>query len=106
MLSGTAISYFFIKHFGLYGAAVSSVISYYVNGVLLLHKSRKLLFLTVSEWIPWTQLCRIAIYTMISALSALVISLLSLNDISYLSAGTVCFFSILILLFIVRKLIL
>jgi len=61
MIIGVIIGLVLISNFGLYGAAISAVLTFFIEVILLLVKSKSLLNLKVSKWLPWKNLFRILI---------------------------------------------
>ncbi len=61
LLWGVAAGYFLIRWRGTAGAALSVVISHYINAIYQVYKSKGILELSWREWLPWKQMGAIMI---------------------------------------------
>ena len=59
------LGYFLVKHFLIYGAMISSILGISIPCFLQLEHERKLLKLKRTEWLPWKNLFKISISSLL-----------------------------------------
>jgi O-antigen/teichoic acid export membrane protein len=99
MISGTLLGYILIKYFGLYGGAISFLISIYITGSMQLVKSKKLLKLRFGQWLPWKFLGMIVMLALLCSLTLIPILNFPIPKLLRIAIGALIYFSLLAGLF-------
>ena len=60
------IGYFLVKQFGIYGASILFVFSFFLNSILQLHQTQKLLNLKLKDFIPWNDFFKLTLISIFS----------------------------------------
>jgi len=105
MVVGIVLGYFLIKDFGLKGGAISAVITFYTNAIIQIYKSKLVLNLKFSEWLPWKKIGNILLYSIVSTPSIFLIKYLELSKPILIIAAGFLYFSILLFIYIKMHLI-
>ncbi|MFC2088719.1 lipopolysaccharide biosynthesis protein [Calditrichota bacterium] len=94
-----------IKLFGNYGAAVTAVSAFYLNGLMQLSKTRKILNLKMGGLLPWLAILKILLLSMILAPVIYYLNLVKNTYIVSIILGTIIYFpfTIILILIIVIK---
>jgi len=101
MITGISLGYFLIKNFGLTGGATSAVIAYYVNAIMQIYKSKLVLNLKFSAWLPWKKMGRILLYSLMTTPIIFFMKYLELSKPVLIIISGIMYFST--LLFIYHK---
>lgn len=98
MISAIVLSYILIKDFGLYGGAISVVISSYVKIGVQAIKVKEILKTKTKNFMPWVDIKKISIFSLILGVIPLCVMLIGLNNLLTIAiSGTLYFLSILII---------
>jgi len=65
MIFSVGIGYFLIKNFGLFGAAFTLVFLVLMRELAYIYKSKLILNLNLSDWMPWGKLSRIVLCSLV-----------------------------------------
>lgn len=99
LISGLFLGIIFIKNFGLYGAVISSVISYYINASLQIYFSGRILSVRLRELLPWNKIVSLILVNLISILPLLLIKYLLTNYILVLFVSLIFYGSFVMLIY-------
>jgi len=80
MIFSIITGYFLIKSFGLYGGAFTFLLLSSLREIALIYKSKQILNLSFSGWMPWRKLGSVTFYSLIPAPAVIAILFLSFPD--------------------------
>ena len=66
LILGIILGYIFINHFGIIGAAISYTTVYFLNGVILLHYSLKIIRVPFLMILPWKSMSKMLLISLLS----------------------------------------
>ena len=99
MIVSVILSYAMIKSFGTIGAIIAYVTVIFLREFALIYKSKLILSLPFSEWLPWKDMGRILLFSLIPV--PLVILILNLNWTVFitLSVSFICYTSVILFIY-------
>jgi len=100
LISGIILGYIFIKHFGIIGAAISYTIVYFINGIILLFYSLRIINMSIQTILPWGNISTTILISLISLIIVYPIKYLNMELIYYIPISAVLYICIVIKLYI------
>ena len=92
------VGYFLISNFGIIGAALTFVFSYFVNAIIQLKAAKKLLQVSWRNYLPWSDFYRLFIISLVPATIIYFINALDWPPIQQLVVNGLIYFSLVFLL--------
>lgn len=91
MIFTVSVGYLLIKHFGIIGAAVTFLLGFVINAAIQLFKSKQILEVGWSEFLPWKDFALIASLSALPALGPFLLCRMDLSKIVRI-AGSLLFY--------------
>ena len=90
--------YFFIRYWGVNGAAVVFVITFSINAIMQLWRTKRVLKISLVNFLPWRDFIIITVMSIFTAGLISLIKLLGLSNIAFLIFTSLVYFPIMLLL--------
>ena len=92
MIVGVPLAFILIRYYGLYGAAIAAVFTFFIDVIMQIIKSKTLLGLSLKTWLPWKDLINISAICLGLSLPILYLHTLEMNKIALILLGGLIFF--------------
>lgn len=96
MISGIGLGIVLIKYFGIIGGVISAVTASSINVFYQVYMSKRILNLSLAEWLPWKRMFRVFILSVISILPALLVKLPDIRNVYRIIIGFAVYSAVLI----------
>lgn len=91
MIFTVSVGYLLIKHFGIIGAAVTFLLGFVINAAIQLFRSKQILEVSWSEFLPWKDFALIASLSALPALGPFLLCRMDLSKVVHI-AGSLLFY--------------
>ena len=92
------VGYFLIKNFGIIGAALTFLFSYFINAIIQLIATKKLLKVSLKEYLPWLDFAKLLGISIIPSIIIIYTTSLNWPTVQILFFNALIYFGVLILL--------
>ena len=92
------VGYFLIKNFGIIGAALTFLFSYFINAIIQLIATKKLLKVSLKEYLPWLDFAKLLGISIIPSIIIIYTTSLNWPTVHILFFNALIYFGVLILL--------
>jgi O-antigen/teichoic acid export membrane protein len=92
-----------IKYLGINGAAIAFTLSFSINGILQLIRSKKLLNVSWKNFLPWKFLLRVFTISILSLAPVVILQFFNLNKALFLVISGMLYFGIVLLIYLKKN---
>ena len=93
MFSSVILGFFFIKYFGIIGAAISYTLAFSINGIIQLIYSKKILKVKFCYFLPWLDFIKLFIISIVPISLILTLKTLNFSNFLFIIFSGVIYFS-------------
>lgn len=101
--AGIIMGILFIKRFGMLGAAITYVLTFYLNGMLQVYASRIILGVSFKDWLPWRSLFVISSLSLFAAIIIIPVKLFIGSNFLILLCSFILYLLFVVILFHIFK---
>ena len=100
LISGIILGYILIKNFGIIGGALSYTIVFFINGIILLIYSLRIINISLKTILPWKNISNIILISLMALIIVYPLKYLNMELIYFVPMSAILYIFIVIILYI------
>jgi len=98
-ICGIIMGLLLIKNFGMAGAAITYVVTFYLSGIMQIYSSKRILGVSFKDWLPWESLLKIFSLSILASIIIVLVKQVIGNNLLILLCSGILYFLVIVLLF-------